>query len=102
MFILICMVVAVAQDCMPAVIAWADPEYSIRGLLFLWVILKQESKSSTYFTEGGRDLPREAIGPMGSNCFSRGGSVPEFFHWVPDPLSTTPLIPPMDDMKLFL
>ena len=27
---------------------------------------------STYFTEGRTDLPREAIGPDGSNCFSRG------------------------------
>ena len=25
-----------------------------------------------FFTEVGRDLPREAIGPKGSNCFSRG------------------------------
>ena len=27
---------------------------------------------STYFTEGRTDLTREAIGPNGSNCFSRG------------------------------
>ena len=29
-------------------------------------------KSSTYFIEGRTDLHREAIGPDGSNCFSRG------------------------------
>ena len=29
-------------------------------------------KPSTYFTEGRMDLPREAIGPKGSNCFTRG------------------------------
>ena len=29
-------------------------------------------ESSTYFTEGRMDLPREAIGPEGSNCFSKG------------------------------
>ena len=29
-------------------------------------------KSSLCFTVGCRDLPREAIGPKGSNCFSRG------------------------------
>ena len=34
-------------------------------------------KISTYFTESRTDLPREAIGPEGSNCFSRG-SVPVF------------------------
>ena len=29
-------------------------------------------KSSMYFTEGHTDLPREAIGHEGSNCFSKG------------------------------
>ena len=33
--------------------------------------------SSMYFAEGLTDPPQEAIGPNGSNCFSRG-SVPEF------------------------
>ena len=33
--------------------------------------------SATYFTEGRTSLPIEAIGPEGSNCFSRG-SVPVF------------------------
>ena len=28
--------------------------------------------SSKYFTEGCMDLPQEAIGPKGSNCFFRG------------------------------
>ena len=34
------------------------------GLLF--------SQPSTYFTEGRTNLPPEAIGPLGSNCFLRG------------------------------
>ena len=38
--------------------SWEDPKQSVRG-------------PSTYFTEGRTDLPREAIGPNGSNCFSR-------------------------------
>ena len=29
--------------------------------------------STMYFTEGRTNLPREAIGPEGSNCFSKGG-----------------------------
>ena len=29
-------------------------------------------QSSTYFTKGRTDLPRETIRPPGSNCFSRG------------------------------
>ena len=29
--------------------------------------------ASMYFTEGRTDLLREAIGPEGSNCFSKGG-----------------------------
>ena len=36
-------------------------------------------KSSLCFTVGCRDLPREAIGPNGSNCFSRG-SIPVFLR----------------------
>ena len=35
--------------------------------------------ASTYFTDSRTDLPREAIGPLGSNCFSRG-SVPVFLR----------------------
>ena len=39
-------------------------------------------QSSTYFTEGRTDLPREAIGPVGSNCFSMGActTVPDFLQ----------------------
>ena len=46
-------------------IVWADPENSSRGRLDNFLF------SSTYFTEGRTNLPREAIGLKGSNCFSR-------------------------------
>ena len=36
-------------------------------------------QSAMYFTEGCRDLTQEAIGPFGSNCFSRG-SIPVFLR----------------------
>ena len=39
----------------------------------------------TYFIEGRMDLPRETIGPKGSNCFSSGGrtsiSKETYSHW---------------------
>ena len=46
-------------------IVWADPENSARGRLDNFLF------SSTYFTEGRTNLPREAIGLKGSNCFSK-------------------------------
>ena len=61
-------------------VSCSDPEKSVGGgvlttlLLFFfgggWVCLL--FFSSTYFREGRMDLPLEAIGPNGSNCFSRG------------------------------
>ena len=43
---------------------------------YQWGVLTISSK---YFTEGRTEPPREAIGPEGSNCFSRG-SVPDFLR----------------------
>ena len=45
-----------------------DLENSVRGggmVVFF-------SQPATYFAEGRTNLPPEAIGPSGSNCFSRG------------------------------
>ena len=65
--------------------AWADPEKFREGVL---------RTNFSHFTEGRTKLPREAIGPFESNCFSRG-SVPDFlkkpivtcdFLGGPDPL----------------
>ena len=49
----------------------ADPENSAmgpdNGFFYIYIY-----KLSTYFTEDRTNLPREAIGPEGSNCSSRG------------------------------
>ena len=59
------------------VVSCAEPENSARGrswqgfyqfFLFLFLFFQP----TTYFTEGHTYLPREAIGPEGSNCFSSG------------------------------
>ena len=42
-------------------------------------VLKTYFKSSSYFADCRMELFREAIGPSGSNCFSRG-PVPEFLR----------------------
>ena len=59
-----------------------------------------------YFTEGRTDLPREAIGPEGSNCFLKGVRTRIVLRKTivtcdfsgrlgPNPLSHFPLGPPM-------
>ena len=42
--------------------SWADPEYYVRRVM----------KTVFWSTEERTNLPREAIGPSGSNGFSRG------------------------------
>ena len=44
---------------------WADSADSRQRVFFL--------QSSKYFIGGHTNLPREASGPNGSNCFSSGG-----------------------------